>query len=373
VSYGEAQKAFAGGLGLIDLLIVDEAHYIKHADTKRSQCVQAIAVLASRVLLLTGTPVENSPIELWPLLRIVAPKAWDPAATKVGIITAEQKKSHPGEGVNFWAFAKKYCGLKRISRPLPRGGFAMAWDFSGASNLDELAKRLRNTCMVRRLKKDVLEQLPPKRRQVVVLPSIAINDDDLLPGLSEENYETMIAALVADKVKFNEYSKRRHEQALKIADQVIAHVNDCLDSADKVILFAHHKDVIEKFVSAFRTENDHEFCAVVTGETHVADRGAEVKRFQVNPKCRLFIGSIGAAGVGLTLTAASLVVFAELDPVPGRMTQAEDRAHRIGQKEMVVVHVLVANHSLSARMAKIVVKKQAVISRVLDVGACAEE
>jgi SWI/SNF-related matrix-associated actin-dependent regulator 1 of chromatin subfamily A len=66
-----------------------------------------------------------------------------------------------------------------------------------------------------------------------------------------------------------------------------------------------------------------------------------------------------------------LVVFAELDPVPGRMVQAEDRAHRIGQKGMVVVHILVANHSLSARMAKICVKKQAVISKVLDVGGTA--
>jgi SNF2 family DNA or RNA helicase len=366
VSYGEAQKAERVGLGRIDLLIVDECHYIKHADSKRSQCVTEIAERADRVLLLTGTPIENSPVELWPLLRIVAPLEWDPAGTKIGVITAEQKKSHPGEGVNFWNFAKRYCDLKKKSRPLPRGGFAMAWDFSGASNLEELHKRLRNTCMVRRLKKDVLPELPAKRRQIIALPSVGVDDSDLLPDLSEANYEEQVAALVADKVKFHEYSKRRHAQALQKVDQVIAHITDCLDEVEKIIVFAHHKDVIAKIAAAFQVDGDQEMCVTYTGETHPADRQAAVKRFQTDPKCRIFIGSIGAAGVGITLTAATLVVFAELSPVPGHMTQAEDRAHRIGQLFMVLVHILVANRSLCARMAKIVVKKQGVINAALD-------
>jgi hypothetical protein len=106
--------------------------------------------------------------------------------------------------------------------------------------------------------------------------------------------------------------------------------------------------------------------AVLTGETKMADRQAAVERFQSDPSCRLFIGSIGAAGVGHTLTAASTVLFAELDWVPGNVSQCEDRCHRIGQTGSVLVQHLVLEGSLDARMAEILVSKQSVIDSALD-------
>jgi SWI/SNF-related matrix-associated actin-dependent regulator 1 of chromatin subfamily A len=112
--------------------------------------------------------------------------------------------------------------------------------------------------------------------------------------------------------------------------------------------------------------NSEDYAVTVTGDTHVADRGAAVTAFQGDKRCRVFIGSIGAAGVGITLTAASHVIFCELDPVPGKMSQAEDRAHRIGQKNSVLVQHLVMDRTLCARMAKIVVRKQAIIKEALD-------
>lgn len=96
-------------------------------------------------------------------------------------------------------------------------------------------------------------------------------------------------------------------------------------------------------------------------------RQAAVDAFQGDPNVRVFIGSITAAGVGITLTASSHVVFAELDWVPGNLTQAEDRCHRIGQRESVLVQHLVLDGSLDARMAKILVRKQEIIDKALDI------
>jgi len=365
ISYHAADSADVGDSEdfPFDLLIVDEAHYIKNPQARRSKAIKHIAKFAKRVLLLTGTPMENRPVELWPLLQIACPEEWDPP-TNDKTIVPYQKTTHPGEGANFWSFATRYCDLKRTYFP-SRGRRNSAWDFSGASNLDELRSRLRESCMVRRLKQDVLADLPPKRRQVIVLPSEGVDDDDLFADLSEDSYYDVISKLTAGKVLFEEYSRRRHEQALKKVPHIIEYVNNVLEDNDgKIILFAHHQDVISKLTDAFRDMGHNPL--VITGKTPVAERSSIVERFQKEKLWRVILCSIGAAGVGITLTAAQTVIFAELDPVPGRMTQAEDRAHRIGQKGSVLVQHLVSNKSLCARIAKILVKKQDVLTQALD-------
>lgn len=354
--------------GKWDILIIDEAQYIKNPNSQRSQAVCKLAEHANRVIALTGTPMDNRPIELWPLLKILAPEQWDPEHTRIGVISADKKDSHPGEGPNFWAFAKRYCGLKKAFFRGRRGRQGSTWDMSGASNLDELGKKLRQTCMVRRLKKNVLSQLPDKRRQVVLLaPPKGLDDSDLLPELDEYNYVAQVRKLIADKVTFSEWAKRRHEQALQKVDACLVFLRDQLDSSQKIIVFAHHRDVIAKLEMGLNAELDlGDYLVTVSGETHVADRQANVKKFQEDPKCRIFLGSIGAAGTGFTLTASDHVVFCELDPAPGKMNQAEDRAHRIGQKNAVLVQHLVFQKSLCARIAQILVKKQDIITTVLD-------
>ncbi len=367
VSYHEVAK-FANLVEMrIGVLIVDEAHYIKNPESQRSQVVTALAEKADRVLLLTGTPMENRPVELWPLLKIVAPEKFDPPMSRIGVISLEQRKTHPGEGPNFWAFCARYCDLKTTSFKVGHY-WKSALDYSGASNLDELRAKLRRTCMVRRLKNDVLDQLPPKRRQIIVLPAPDIVDDAwYLEDMTFENYEEKLAELTADKVAFSEFSKKRHDQGLMKVDNCLRFLGDALDESGKIIVFAHHKDVIAKLYSGIQAElPTGDYAVFVTGDTHVADRGAAVAAFQGDGRCRVFIGSIGAAGVGITLTAASHVVFCELDPVPGRMSQAEDRAHRIGQRNSVLVQHLVMDRTLCARMAKIVVRKQAIIKEALD-------
>ncbi len=383
-SYHEAQ-GIAESERKWDCLVVDEAHYVKNAHTVRSQTVKRLSDCSSRVILITGTPYENSPVELWPLLQIVAPDAWDPRITRDLGVTPEQRKSHPGEGWNFWEFARKYCDLKkkRIQTVSPRTGrtfYKTALDFSGSSNLPALQRKLRETCMVRRLKGDVLSELPPKRRQVIVLRPegtegqvIGLRDEGLLGDLNFENYEEKIKGLTAEKVLFTEWSKKRHAQGLALITPVLEVLEETWvqDREGKRILFCHHQDVAEKYHAALTALGLNPVLA--TGQTHPADRGAAVKRFQEDADCKVFVGSIKAAGVGITLTAACGVDFAEQSPVPGEMSQAEDRAHRVGSEKreagkrgFVHVRIFVSDGSLSARMMKIVVRKQESIREGLD-------
>lgn len=359
-----------------DLVVVDEAHYCKNSRAQRTKSTQSIVRGAKRRILMTGTPIANRPIELWPVLQMVAPETWDPAGKRKGTVVVA------GEGAGFFRFATRYCNAHN-------NGFG--WDFSGSSNLQELQEKLRSTCMIRRLKADVLTELPAKRRQVIEVPGgeVEVEDErhiwrrheDSLDALrvdvelarASDNVDDYTAAVQrlesGRKLAFTEIARARHSVALAKCDQVIEHVREALESGlSKIVLFAHHKDMIAKLESAIS-----EFGVVtLTGDTAMADRQAAVDRFQQDSTCRVFLGSITAAGVGLTLTAASNVIFAELDWVPGNMTQAEDRCHRIGQTSSVLVQHIVLAGSLDAQVARTLVAKQDVADRALDTITVAE-
>lgn len=352
-------------------LIIDEAHYIKSAKTQRSQMIKGAGhkddltgewiqdiepIKADRHIRLTGTPIVNRPIELHNLISDMDPRFQ-----------------------NFWAFAKKYAGAYRG----PYG-----WVFGGASKLDELQRLLRETIMVRRLKADVLTELPPKIRQVVPIePETAAQRaavaaeqgyedrsdaelEDLRAAVelakadSEEAYRAAVADLtVRSKLAFEEMARLRHETAVAKVPAVLDHVREMLEDNDqKIIIAAHHHDVIDALVAELA-----EFKPVsLTGRDSEKARNAAVDAFQNDPSVRVFVASIQAAGVGITLTASSTVIFAELDWVPGNISQMEDRAHRIGQVMPVLVQHLVLDGSIDARMAHELVSKQQVIDSALD-------
>lgn len=341
-----------------DMLCCDEAHYMKCGNTQRALLVlggkqkgggKIEPIKARRKLFLTGTPISNRPKELWTLVHALAPDVFS----------------------SWWNFAYRYCGAVKTQYGL---------EADGASNLDELQDKLRATCMVRRLKADVLTELPAKRRQVIEIPceSRAVANErsawerqraqvealklavELAKGGTDAEYADAVTALQkGTTAAFTEMAILRHETALAKVPLIISHVEDALE-AGKVILFAYHQDVIAKLAAAFPG------CVVVTGQTKIEDRQVAVDRFQKDPACKLFIGNLIAAGVGLTLTASSHVVFCEIDWVPGNISQAEDRAHRIGQRDNVLVQHLVLEGSLDATMAKRLVAKQTVIDAALD-------
>lgn len=351
------------------LMIVDECHKLKNPKAQRTVKIlggtigkgpdakehEGLLRKCDRRLFLTGTPILNRPVELWPIVHAV----------------------DPGTFGSFWGYVSRYCGATR-SR--------FGYDMGGATNLGELQNKLRASCMIRRLKKDVLTELPAKRRQIVTLEAAGneyvIQAERAAMAAQREHMEALQAdvelAKVADNedeykeavkrlssgmgVAFAEMARVRHETALAKVPYVIEHVDELFDAeADKIILFAHHHDVIAKFKAHFG-----DAAVVLTGQTNIEERDAAVRRFQTDPSCKLFIGSITAAGVGLTLTAAAHVIFAELDWVPANMTQAEDRAHRIGQTEQVFVQHLVFDESIDAEMAVKLIAKQEIIDKALD-------
>lgn len=366
-----------------DMLIIDEAHFVKNPDSKRGKLVAKLAKEAKRVLLLTGTPITNRPVELWPLLMIVDPARWDPKGEEsierkpppklrpipahlevnlTGAKPRDPKKPRKVYSEAFMRFAKKFCDAK-LETIYVKGGRKTVWNFRGASNLDMLHTMLTGTCMIRRFKKDVLKELPPKRRQLIVIPSSTV-DNRYMTDLTVENYDAQVEALRSRKVQFEEWSKIRHEQALSKVAYVANHVASALDETDKVIVFAHHTDVILALASSLAYLG----CAVFIGDTNEDERNDAVDVFRDDPNCRIFIGSLRAAGVGITLTASSVVVFAELDPVPAMMMQAEDRAHRIGQRNSVLVQHVVTDGTIDARIAKILIEKQTVIDLAVGGG-----
>lgn len=350
-----------------DMLITDEAHFCKNPKAKRTQLIvghkarkpeESIPGLrARRKLFLTGTPVPARPIELWPMLSYLDPS---------------------GLGANFFGFAKRYCDAKQVE-----AGRKLVWDFSGSSNLDELQEKLRSRLMVRRLKAEVLKELPPKRRQVIEIPANGASSlvererslHDELDSLREQAEKAMEAddaaayakaseALAeAEQAAFEEMSQLRHDSAVAKAPHVVEHIRALLEGGvEKLLVFAHHRDVVALLCSELASFG----CVKLQGGDLPAAKDAAVAAFQGDPSVRVFVGSILASGVGLTLTAASNVVFAELDWTPANVSQAEDRAHRIGQRESILVQHLVWQGSLDARMVELIVEKQGTADAALD-------
>ena len=175
-------------------------------------------------------------------------------------------------------------------------------------------------------------------------------------------YESAVQALNGEtQVIFSEISKLRHETAAAKIPLMIEHLRDQLESVNKIVFFAHHHDVMDAIQEEFK-----EIAVKLSGKENMEERQQAVDSFQNNPKIKLFIGSIKAAGVGITLTASNMVVFGELDWVPGNISQCEDRTHRIGQKESVLIQHLVVDDSLDAKMAQTLVNKQEIIDKALD-------
>jgi len=337
-----------------DLIIADEAHYAKNKKARRSQAFYALAKESKRKVFLTGTPILNRPVELFHMIEAL------------------------GFEMTFWNYAKRYCAATR-------GSFG--WDFSGASNLEELQMKLRQSIMVRRLKADVLHELPAKRRQIIELDQAKYKDfidaeqeylgsidpmhmyNDAVKDLEKKEF-SLVADEYEDRVNnlktmsashIAEMARLRHATALaKVAD-VVDHLKTTLEQTDKVIVFAHHRDMIDALYTAF----EGSAVKLMGGMSDTAKDDA-VQRFQNDDSVKLFVGSISAAGVGLTLTAASTVVFAELDWTPANLSQAEDRAHRIGQTNSVLVQHIVIDGSMDSNLAKQIVEKQNVIDRAMN-------
>ena len=334
-----------------NFIIADEAHYLKSPDAKRTKCLMPIIQKSKRVLLLTGTPILSRPVELYPLLTMLRPDLFH----------------------NFSIFGNRYCDPKR-------NFFGVDW--TGSSCAKELNYILKNI-MIRRLKKDVISQLPPKKRQKVeiqtdskVIKQIAainISTDGLFQKLNELNNSSFNARIDYDDENFgdegdnllNLFSKVYLLSAEAKAQGVKDYIHYLLDNKCKFLVFAHHKimlDSIEEEVQKLHIDYIR-----IDGKVKLDKRQEYVNKFQTDETCLVAILSITACYTGITLTAASTVVFSELHMTPAVMIQAEDRAHRIGQEhECVNIHYLYGPDTLDEVLFKMLNQKQNIFSNTLD-------
>lgn len=346
-----------------DLMIIDEAHYLKNPNAKRTKYILGQTWQGMRQeepldvgvrLFLTGTPILSRPYELWPIVQVADPQ---------------------GLGSSEYSYIERYC--KKGSSPYS--------ETDGADNLDELQQRLRATIMVRRKKRDVLTELPPKRRQILPIPAehsdnvtkaeleFYAKHEQLLEEATQEmlewqafgdeqSYNDAAKRLTPVKGKlFSELSKLRHETGLAMIPYATEWIKKRLEETEKLVIFAHHIDVVNKLYEEFNKIS----VFMHGGITDVFERQNRIDRFQKDPGVRIIIGSFGTMGVGYTLTESSDVICVEQTWVPAWLTQAEDRCHRIGQKESLLVQHLVFDNSLGASMIKRIVAKQEVIDAAI--------
>ncbi len=322
-------------------IVFDEAHYLKNHTSARSKlsrqltATAATATPALAVQLLTGTPLTSRPRDLFVLLQLAA---------------------HP-LGRSFLSFAKRYCAAEK-------GEYG--WKTGGASNVEELTVQLHGV-MLRRSKDDVLA-LPPKLRTwlPVDVPSgtgaraikkvfelLAGKDTRPVPSRDVEFHRRgkLLAFLV----------EARQALAFAKATATLDFVRGAIDQGEKVIVFSCFDDPIQKFATELG-----ETAVVVTGKTPAAMRQPLVDRFQNDSDVRVFVANIIAGGTGLNLTAATQVVFNDLDWVPANHWQAEDRAYRIGQTRTVNVTYFVARDTIDDFVQAVLETKAALVNAIVD-------
>jgi SNF2 family DNA or RNA helicase len=321
-----------------ETVVIDECHYIANPKTKRTKATKLLCKGAAFVLALSGTPLVNRPIELQTTLAILRPD--------IRIFS------------NRWKYATRYCALKM-------GAFG--WEMNGSSNTEELNKLLRKNVMVRRLKKDVLPDLPPKVRRVIPLPIKKREEyeyarDNFLKWLKSISGAKARRAAMAEQLTRMSYLLQL--AAKRKLPYVIEWVRDFFQESDeKLVLFARHRgmlDILEREIKVPSVRID----GSVTGRK----RQALVEEFQAYNRVKLLLGNIQAAGTGLNLQAASTVAFTELTYRPAEHTQAEDRIHRIGSKGTAWCYYLIAHNTIEERLCELIQDKQKVISAVLDGG-----
>ncbi|XP_015181372.1 PREDICTED: SWI/SNF-related matrix-associated actin-dependent regulator of chromatin subfamily A-like protein 1 [Polistes dominula] len=289
------------GFGFV---ILDESHTIKNNKTFRFKAVQKIASNSKHVVLLSGTPALSRPIELYTQINLVIPNF-----------------------MGYQEYGIRYCaGIKKN----------FGWDFTGSSNMQELQLLLKLTCMIRRLKDDVLNQLPSKIRQVIILDPDMIKQDIK----KQKEFDKSIPHDLKDHSALLQYYNKSSFLKLRAIRDYVTRI---FSNKQKCLIFAHHKHVLDAICEVAK-EMDIGFIRI-DGSVNSNRRTDAVNNFQNDSNCLAAILSITAANSGITLTAARLVVFAELFWNPGILFQAEDRVHRIGQNDSVIIQYLVAKQT----------------------------
>lgn len=352
------QESLSQYVGVKGILIVDEAHAMKNWETNRGKALIKFSHAVKRVIMISGTPFLSRPCEIWSILYAINPlhEKWK----------------------DFETFAYRYCEGKLI-----KINKRMIFDYSGASRMEELHYLLRDELMVRRLNTDenVLDQLPEKRRLTqylepdkkyskdldLLISSLETTVKEYYPKYKNDLHELKRAILkeqseIEDSI-FKAYKLSGESKVHTVCDWVEEKFDDGMD---KLIIFGHHEDFLNAIQDILEKKSIN--FMRIDGKVSKEKRFENTERFQNVPECRVALLSIGAGSVGLTLTAAHNVLVAEMPWTPALAQQAEARAHRNGQKELVNCYYAIANGTLDGYLWNMLSKKSSTSSLILDGG-----
>jgi len=319
-----------------DVFVPDEAHFLKTVESKRTQAIFANGTGIARKALykwpLTGTPVLNRPRELYPILKTLHP--------------AFAQTSFP-------VFAQRYCGAYFDGRGI---------DTKGNSHLDELS-RLLEGFMLRRTKR---QAFPDRTDPLVEKVPLELSAEDLQAVHAEEeeitNRPVKLSPRSEEYSQLGDTSRLLRLLGLAKINAVVAFVEDLLGTVDKVVVFAHHREVIHAIQNRFSG------AVSLTGGMSDISKALAVDSFRRFPECRVFIGQRQAAGIGINglQTVSSTVVIAEPSWVPGETEQMIDRLDRMGQEDEIVnAYILCAQGTLEEAVVAVHDRKARVVEKLI--------
>ena len=320
---------------LFRTVIIDESHKCKTATTQQSKFVQGIAMGKEYIMELTGTPVVNNNVDLIQQLTIMG---------------------RLGDFGGYSKFVARYCAGERKS-----------------SHLKELNYFLRKNCFFRRLKKDVLTQLPDKTRSYLVMD---IDNRKEYRAAEKDIIDYLVKYKAADDEKIQKTIRGAIMVKMGILKQISAKgkvqsaidiIHNTIDGGQKLIVFCFLKEVVQQLKAEFRD------AVTVTGDDNDRQKQWAVDRFQTDEGCRLIILNYKSGGVGLTLTAASNVLFVEFPWTAADCNQAEDRAHRNGQKNAVNCVYLLGKDTIDEYMYNLIQQKREISDGVTGTEENTEE
>lgn len=341
-----------------DLIIFDEVHKMKNPATKRTRAAFLLVPYVPRVVMMSGTPQQNGPQDLFTPFHIINPKLY---------------RSH-----------RQWIGLFCITT-LMRVGNKYFKQIVGAKNQDEL-RQLLSLHMVRHEKEDVLTDLPPKqfRTVPVVLGASEFKaykqmEDDLFALLDTGELITA-PAVIAQLTRLRQICLDPHllsRETMKISSNSAKTqaLLDIIDGCDgKVVVFSHFEQYIRLIAQELEKRSSEGMPAgaprstkyvVLTGQENIRERGMAKYTFQNDPDIKVFLGTIGAGGEGIDLFAANTCVFTDLHWNSKQNEQAEDRLHRIGQHDSVLIVDLWCQHTVEDHVHKVVRRKEKMFNEIV--------
>ena len=313
-----------------ELVILDEAHMISNPQAQRTKIINHYVKNIKRAWLLTGTPMTSRPMNYYNLLNIIE----SPVAQ------------------NWMAYAIRYCQGYQFT-----AGNRKVWNVTGASNLEELRDRTSKQ-ILRRLKEDVLD-LPDKIISPVYL-RLKSKDYEELMGEYYDWFDNKKDESSSLTVQFSKLMKVRKVIANEKTKQTIEFAENIIEQGKKVIIFTNFTDTLQTIYQHFGKQ-----AVYLDGSCSKPHRQHAVDEFQDNEKIKVFVGNLKAAGVGLTLTAAEVVIMNDLSFVPAEHAQAEDRAYRYGQKSNVLVYYPLYENTIEGAVYDILNRKKEIIRTVM--------